>query len=449
MPVESIEQSDRSFAGAYPDGSASHQLLGSTFALVLAGGRGSRLKQLSERRAKPAVPFAGNLKVIDFTLSNCINSGLRRVAVLTQYKAQTLIRHVTHGWGFLDASLGEFVDVVPAQQRVDAGWYAGTADAVYQNLDLLRQAAPRYVMILAGDHVYKMDYSVMLAEHARRGAELSVACLEVPIEQATAFGVMRVNETGRVIEFNEKPARPASVPGRHGHALVSMGIYIFNAEFLYAELLRDAARSDSCHDFGADIIPRALARGQVHAHDFKDSCVNRIGEDPYWRDVGTLDAYWEANIDLISPHPELDLYDDAWPIRSLQHQLPPSKFVFDDEGRPGIAIDSLVASGCVVSGAQVRQSVLFSKVKVGEGSVIDDSLLLPGVQVGRHVVIRKAIIDKRCVVPDHLQVGVDPAEDRRYFTVSEKGVTLVTPDMLAEYAKGRHATSQTLMPMEV
>ena len=449
MPIHPNERLDRSPAGALSDRSASHHLLSSTIALILAGGRGSRLKQLSERRAKPAMPFAGNLKVIDFTLSNCINSGLRRVAVLTQYKAQTLIRHVTHGWGFLDASLGEFIDVVPAQQRVDAGWYSGTADAVYQNLDMLRLAAPRYVGILAGDHVYKMDYSVMLAEHVRTEADLSVACLEVPIEQASAFGVMRVNETGRVIEFNEKPAQPASVPGRRGHALASMGIYIFNADFLYRELLRDAARSDSCHDFGGDIIPRALSRGRVHAHDFKGSCVNRIGDQPYWRDVGTLDAYWEANIDLISPHPELDLYDDAWPIRSLQHQLPPSKFVFDDEGRPGIAIDSLVASGCIVSGAQVRQSVLFSKVKIGEGSVIDDSLLLPGVQVGRHVVIRKAIIDKRCVVPDHLQVGVDPAEDRRYFTVSEKGVTLVTPDMLAEYAKDRHATSQTLMPMEV
>lgn len=440
---------DRAAPGDSAGGASSHHLLGATIALVLAGGRGTRLKQLSEHRAKPAMPFAGNLKVIDFTLSNCINSGLRRVAVLTQYKAQTLIRHVTRGWGFLDASLGEFIDVVPAQQRIDAGWYAGTADAVYQNLDMLRQAAPRYVVILAGDHVYKMDYSVMLAEHARRGADLSIACLEVPVETASAFGVMRVNDAGRVIEFQEKPSQPACLPGRRGHALASMGIYIFNAEFLYAELLRDAARTDSFHDFGGDIIPRALVRGRVHAHDFKASCVSRTRELPYWRDVGTLDAYWEANIDLISTHPELDLYDDKWPIRSLQHQLPPSKFVLDDEGRPGIAIDSLVAAGCIVSGAQVRRSVLFSKVRIAEGSEISDSLLLPGAQIGRNVVIRRAIIDKRCVVPDNLQIGVNPTEDRRHFTVSEKGVTLVTPDMIAQCTKHRGCAPATSMSLAI
>ncbi len=449
MQANAIDHPDHALTECRAGGSASHHLLSATIALVLAGGRGSRLKQLSERRAKPAMPFAGNLKVIDFTLSNCINSGLRRVAVLTQYKAQTLIRHVTRGWGFLDASLGEFIDVVPAQQRVDAGWYSGTADAVYQNLDMLRQAAPRYVVILAGDHVYKMDYSIMLAEHVRRGADVSVACLEVPIEQASAFGVMRVNETGRVIEFHEKPAQPECMPERRGQALASMGIYIFNAAFLYSELLRDAARPDSCHDFGRDIIPRALVRGRVHAHDFKGSCVGRSGDLPYWRDVGTLDAYWEANIDLISPHPDLDLYDDAWPIRSLQHQLPPSKFVFDDEGRPGIAIDSLVASGCIVSGAQVRRSVLFSKVRIAEGSEISDSLLLPGAQIGRNVVIRRAIIDKRCVVPDNLQIGVNPTEDRRHFTVSEKGVTLVTPDMIAQCTKHRGCAPATSMSLAI
>ena len=340
MPDTTTDYRARSVAWG---SAAAHHLTASTFAVVLAGGRGSRLKQLTDWRAKPAMPFAGKLKIIDFALSNCINSGVRRVAVLTQYKAQSLIRHVTRGWGFLDASLGEFVDVVPAQQRVDTGWYSGTADAVFQNLDMLREADPEYVLVLAGDHVYKMDYGVMLAEHVRCGADATVACLEVPLEQASAFGVMRIDERARVVEFDEKPSRPLALPGGGDRALASMGIYVFNADFLYRELAHDAAQRGSCHDFGADILPRALERGHVHAHDFTASCVNMVGDRPYWRDVGTLDAYWEANMDLTQPQPELNLYDDAWPIRSLQHQLPPAKFVFDDEGRRGMAIDSLVA----------------------------------------------------------------------------------------------------------
>ena len=384
---------------AEPRDAVPNHLVRATYALVLAGGCGSRLKQLTRLRAKPAMPFAGTLKIIDFTLSNCINSGLRRVGVLTQYKAQSLIRHITRGWGFLDASLGEFVDVVPAQQQIDQGWYSGTANAVYQNLALLRAAAPRHVLVLAGDHVYKMDYSRLIAEHARRDADLTVACIEVPLAQAPALGVVSASTDGRILGFDEKPARPVAMAGRPDVALASMGIHVFNAGFLFSALGLDAADPRSSHDFGRDVIPRACAHAAVFAHDFTESCVNMIGTRPYWRDVGTLDAYWEANMDLTRPLPELNLYDDAWPIRGLQHQLPPAKFVFDDDGRRGTAIDSL---------------------------------LLPDVVVGRNVVLRRAIVDKHCVLPDGIKIGLCPAEDRSRFTVTEQGVTLVTPEMLGQ-----------------
>jgi glucose-1-phosphate adenylyltransferase len=415
----------------------SSRTLRSTYALVLAGGRGTRLKQLTDGRAKPAVPFAGNLRIIDFTLSNCINSGIRRVSVLTQYKAQSLIHHVTRAWGFLDPHRGEFVDVVPAQQRTGQGWYSGTADAVYQNLDLLRAADPEYVLVLAGDHVYKMDYGRIIAAHARVGAEVTVACVEVPLAQACAFGVMRVDDDGRVTAFAEKPASPMSIPGRPGVVLASMGVYVFDAAFLYRELCRDAVDPLSCHDFGGDIIPRVLARARVFAHDFSASCVTEAGAAPYWRDVGTLDSYWEANMDLIRARPELKPDDDAWPIRGLQESLPPSKFMFDEDRHRGMTIDSLVAGGCVVGGAVIRRSVLFSKVRVGDDSVVEDSLLLPNVTVGRNVVLRRAIVDERCALPDGIQIGVHPGEDRARFTVTEKGVTLVTPAMLAQGAPMR------------
>ena len=421
--------------GSHPaerGGLESSQLLRATYALVLAGGRGTRLKQLTDRRAKPAMPFAGQLKIIDFTLSNCINSGLRRVGVLTQYKAQSLIRHITRGFGFLDPGLGEFVDVIPAQQQIGEGWYCGTADAVYQNLGMLRDSQAQYVLVLAGDHVYKMDYGRILIDHVRRGADATLACVQVPMAQASAFGVMCVDDKGRVTAFDEKPTRPTAMPGCCDTVLASMGVYVFSAAFLHKELCSDAADPSSHHDFGCDIIPRALSRARVFAHDFADSCVNPGDTRPYWRDVGTIDAYWAANMDLIRPLPEMNLYDDAWPIRSVQDPLPPAKFVFDEEGRRGMAIDSLVASGCVVSGAAVRRSLLFSKVRVGDGSVIEDSLLLPGVVVGRNVVVKRAVIDKRCVLPDGIKIGVYPGEDAARFTVTEAGVTLVTPDMLAQ-----------------
>ncbi len=404
-----------------------------TYAVVLAGGRGSRLGALTDRRAKPAMPFAGKLKIIDFALSNCVNSGVRRIGVLTQYKSQSLIRHIERGWGFLAGNLGEYVDVVPAQQQQGERWYSGTANAVWQNLDLIREADPRHVLVLGGDHVYKMDYSVMLAEHAACDAEASVACLEVPIEQARDFGVMAVDGDDRVVAFDEKPERPRPLPDRPDRALASMGIYVFRAQTLFDELERDAADPASTHDFGHDLLPALVRAGRVHAHRFAASCVNVHEGRPYWRDVGTVDAYWEANMDLTHVVPELNLYDDEWPILSRQRQLPPAKFVFDEALRRGSAVDSLVSSGCIVSGAAVRRSILFSKVRVCEGSVIEDSLLLPDVSVGRDVRLSRVIVDKHVRVPDGFRAGLDAHADRqRGFFVSPGGITLVTAQMLGQ-----------------
>ena len=415
--------------------SAERALLRSTYAVVLAGGRGARLKGLTDNCAKPAIPFAGDLKIIDFTLSNCVNSGIQHVGVLTQYKSQSLIRHIMRGWALPDTGSGPGIDVVPAQQQIDEGWYCGTANAVYQNLDLLREAGARYVLVLAGDHVYKMDYGRMIAEHASQEADVTVACIEVPLEQASEFGVMRVDAGGQVVEFEEKPARPLAPPGGNGVVLASMGIYVFSAAFLYAELGRDAADRTSCHDFGRDIIPGLLSRARVVAHDFAASCVGAGDARPYWRDVGTLDAYWKANMDLTRPSPQLDLYQDAWPIRGARQHLPCAKFMLDDERRRGVAIDSLVAGGCIVSGATVRRSVLFSKVHIGDGSLVEDSLVLPDVVVGRNVVLRRAIVDTGCVLPDGIRVGVCASEDAARFTVTGQGVTLVTRAMLARCAQ--------------
>jgi glucose-1-phosphate adenylyltransferase len=407
-------------------------LIHGTYALVLAGGRGSRLRQLTDHRAKPAVPFAGTMRIIDFVLGNCVNSGLRRIGVLTQYKAQSLIRHVERSWGFLEASLGEYVDVVPAQQQLGEHWYSGTANAVLQNLDILRESKPARLVILGGDHVYKMDYSVLLTEHADSNADLTVACIEVPLEQACEFGVMAVDAQQRIVAFAEKPASPSPMADRPGHALCSMGIYAFKADFLIDQLERDAADPTSSHDFGKDIIPRLVRDGQarVMAHRFANSCVNMVGDQPYWRDVGTLDAYWKANIDLTHVVPELNLYDPSWPILGRQPHRPPAKFVFDEAARRGHAVDSLVSGGSIVSGALVRRSILFSRVLVAERSVVDDSVVLPNVRIGRGVSLRRTIVDKGCVLPDGFQAGLDIAHDRARFHVTERGITLVTRGML-------------------
>lgn len=405
-------------------------LANQTFVLVLAGGRGTRLQQLTDHRAKPAVPFAGTMRIVDFALGNCVNSGLRRIAVLTQYKAQSLIRHVERSWGFLEESLGEYVDIVPAQQQVGDGWYSGTANAVFQNLNILRDAQAAYVLVLGGDHVYKMDYSVMVEEHVARGADVTVACLDVPIEDARQLGVISMADDQRITGFVEKPDQPPPAPGRPGQALASMGIYVFNAQLLIDQLERDAADPLSSHDFGKDLIPALVGSARVFAHRFESSCVNMVGDRPYWRDVGTVDAYWEANLDLTLVQPSLNLYDPVWPMLGRQPHRPPAKFVFNEPHRRGVAIDSLVSAGCIVSGALVRSSILFYGVRVGEHSVVEESVVLPNVTIGQHVHLRRAIIDKHCVLPDGFSAGLHPEQDRKRFTVTERGITLVTRDML-------------------
>jgi glucose-1-phosphate adenylyltransferase len=413
--------------------SAAGSLARATQAMVLAGGRGERLGPLTDWRCKPATPFGGNFRIIDFTLSNCVNSGIRRVGILTQYKAQSLIRHVQRGWSTLDGRLGEFVELLPAQQRTNSGWYRGTADAVYQNLDLLRMLDPQYVLVLAGDHVYKMDYGCMLVEHAANGADLTIATIDVPAESASGFGVVGIDAARRVTAFVEKPLHPPTIPGQPGRSLASMGIYVFNAAFLYEHLICDADCANSNHDFAKDLIPQILQQGcRVYAHDFRESCVNIVAGRPYWRDVGTIDAFWEANLDLVRVTPELNLYDPDWPVWTYQEQLPPAKVVFDDDARRGTLLDSLVAGGCIVSGATVRRSLLYSSVRVNSWSLVEDSVVLPNVTIGRHTVVRRAVIDRYCQLPEGMQIGVDLEEDRRRFHVTENRVVLVTPDMLGQ-----------------
>lgn len=409
------------------------RLTRNTLALILAGGRGSRLKQLTAWRSKPAVPFGGKFRIIDFPLSNCINSGIRRIGVLTQYKAHSLILHIQKGWGFLRGEFGEFVELWPAQQRVaETAWYAGTADAVYQNLDIIRDHDPEYVLILAGDHVYKMDYGPMIAHHVESGADMTIACIEVEAERASAFGILGVDEEGRVRRFVEKPEHPETLPDRPTHCLASMGIYVFNRGFLFEQLYKDAHTPNSSHDFGKDVIPSVIKSYRVMTYRFRDP---RTGEQAYWRDVGTLDAFWEANLELIGVTPPLNLYDSKWPIWTYQEQLPPAKFVFDDDDRRGMAVDSMVSGGCIISGATVRHSLLFSNVRVNSYAQVIDSVVLPDVEIGRHCLIRRAIIDRFCRIPPGLKIGVDPEADRQAgFYVTEKGVTLVTPEMLGQEA---------------
>jgi glucose-1-phosphate adenylyltransferase len=414
-----------------------HQLVRRTIALVLAGGRGSRLKQLTDRRAKPAVYFGGKFRIIDFALSNCLNSGIRRMAVVTQYKSHSLMRHLQRGWSFLRAELNEMVDVLPAQQRMgDEHWYRGTADAVYQNLDIIqtRSTPHDYVVVLAGDHIYKMDYSVMLMDHVQRGLGCTVGCIEVPRMEATAFGVMAVDDERRIVEFLEKPADPPPMPGNPEVALASMGIYVFDSEYLYQLLEEDNANPDSSHDFGKDIIPRAVAQGRALAHPFGMSCVTRArrGSDAkiYWRDVGTIDAFWAANLDLASITPELDIYDTDWPIWTYQRQLPPAKFVLDRAGNHGMTVNTIISGGCIVSGSKVSSSVLFSGVRVHSFCEINEAVLLPDVQVGRGCRLSKVVIDRACVIPDEMVIGEDAEADAARFERTEGGVVLVTREML-------------------
>ncbi|MCP5407802.1 MAG: glucose-1-phosphate adenylyltransferase [Chromatiaceae bacterium] len=402
-----------------------------TIALVLAGGRGSRLYELTSWRAKPAVPFGGKFRIIDFPLSNTINSGIRRIGVLTQYKAHSLVAHLSLGWSGFKSELGEFVEVLPASQRVANDWYQGTADAIYQNLDIIRNHRPDYVLVLSGDHIYKMDYGTMLAYHTDCSADMTISCLEVPAEEAAgAFGVIEVNEDGRVIGFEEKPEQPKCIPGQPGICLASMGNYIFNTQFLYDQLILDADSEESEHDFGRNIIPKIITDHNIFAFPFRDQ---RTGKRAYWRDVGTLDAFWEANMELLSVTPELNLYDADWPILTYQGQLPPAKFVFNDDDRRGMAVDSMVSGGCVVSGAKLDRALLFSNVKVKSYTHVEKSVVLPSVTIGRHVRISKAIIDRGCNIPEGMIIGEDHEQDRQHgFRVTGKGVVLVTPDMLKQ-----------------
>ncbi|MFM2119745.1 MAG: glucose-phosphate adenylyltransferase [Pseudomonadota bacterium] len=406
-----------------------------TLALVLAGGRGSRLRDLTDRRAKPAVHFGGKFRIIDFALSNCLNSGMRRIGVITQYKSHSLLRHLQRGWSFLRNEMNEFVDLLPAQQRVDEeSWYRGTADAIYQNLDIIRNSTPPdYVLVLAGDHIYKMDYSIMLADHAVSGRGVTVGCIEVPREEAKGFGVMAVNEQRHITAFVEKPADPPPMPGQPDKSLASMGIYIFSADYLFRLLEEDANDPSSSHDFGKDLIPRAVREEQAFAHPFAMSAIaNPPYSHAYWRDVGTVDAYWAANLDLASTTPELNMYDRDWPIWTYQEQLPPAKFVHDEVGRRGEAINSLVSGGCIVSGSTVRNSVLFSNVLVRSYCQIRDAVILPDVQIGRGCRLKKVVIDRRCKLPEGLVVGEDPVEDARRFHRTEEGVVLITRKMLVQ-----------------
>ncbi len=407
------------------------RLTSGALAIIMAGGRGERLKQLTTGRAKPATPFGGKFRIIDFVLSNCVNSGIRQIAVLTQYKSQSLIEHVQRGWGYLRGEFGEFVDVIPAQQQIGAHWYRGTADAVYQNLDYIRTHRPKHVLVLAGDHIYTMDYGPMIAYHVEKHADITVGVVEVPRERAREYGVLSVTEFNRVVRFSEKPAEPEPIPGRPGTALASMGIYIFNADLLEELLTADAAREDTQRDFGRNIIPAAIEELQVFAYAFQDV---RTRAQAYWRDVGTLDAYYEANMELVYVRPELNIYDEEWPIWTYQLQRPPAKFILDEDGRRGMAVNAMVAGGCIISGALVRESLLFSDVRVEERSVVQASVVLPRVSVGRDCVVQRAILDEGCVVPDGMQIGVDLAADQSRFEVTAKGVVLVTPDMLRDPA---------------
>ena len=405
------------------------RLTGGTLAVIMAGGRGERLRDLTLNRCKPATPFGGKFRIIDFVLSNCVNSGIRQISILTQYKAQSLIQHVQHGWSYLRGEFGEFVEVVPAQQQLGPMWYRGTADAVHQNIELILAHRPKHVLVLAGDHIYKMDYGPMIAYHVEKGADITVGVVEVAARESRHYGVLTATEWNRVTRFSEKPTTPDTLPGRPDCILASMGIYVFNPRLLETVLAADAARDGSGHDFGKNILPDAIeAQRQVFAYPFQDV---KTRAQSYWRDVGTVDAFYDANLELVHVRPELNIYDEDWPIWTYQPQHPPAKFILDEDGRRGIAINSMVSGGCIISGAVVRESLLFSAVRVEERSSIHRSVILPHVQVGRGCEISGAILDQDCMIPDDTHIGVDRAVDARRFHVTEKGVVLVTADMLS------------------
>lgn len=412
-----------------PDERNISQLTASTVAIVLAGGKGSRLKALTQWRTKPSVPFGGKFRIIDFPLSNCINSGIRRISVLTQYKSHSLQRHLQRGWSFLSGQFGEFLEVLPAQQRTGEGWYKGTADAVYQNLDILRFHGPEYIVILAGDHIYKMDYGKMIAAHVRKGADITVGCIPVTMKEATEFGVMAINEDNRIVEFVEKPENPKAMPGNDAMALASMGIYVFSVQYMRDTLVADAKNENSTHDFGHDLIPDAIENANAFAFPFVDA---NTGAPDYWKDVGTIDAFWEANVNLASLEPDLNMYDPDWPIWTYQEQLAPAKFAFDDEERRGSAIDSLVSGGCLITGSRIARSVLFSNVRVHSYSSVKESVILPDVVIERNCHLKKCVVDKGTVIPEGTEIGLNLEEDAKLYDVSPEGVVLVTPEMFGQ-----------------
>ena len=427
------KKSPRAASGRYVS-----RLTSGALAVVMAGGRGERLHDLTLNRCKPATPFGGKFRIIDFVLSNCVNSGIRQIFLMTQYKGQSLIQHVQRGWSYLRGEFGEFVDVVPAQQQVGAHWYRGTADCVFQNLDLIRSHRPKHVLVLAGDHIYKMDYGPMVAYHVEKGADITVGVVEVSRDKAREFGVLSVTEWNRVTKFAEKPQQPEPIPGRPDVALASMGIYVFNGKLLDKLLVEDARDPKSSHDFGRNIIPPAIDNLQVFAYPFTDV---KTRAQNYWRDVGTVDAYYEANLELVHVAPELNLYDEEWPIWTYQLQQPSAKFVLDEDGRRGMAINSIVSGGCIISGAIVNQSLLFSNVHVDERSSVYRTVVLPNVKIGAGCTIRKAILDEGCEVPDGTQIGVDPVADAARFHITEGGVVLVTQEKLHPTAAGTVTTA--------
>ena len=405
------------------------RLTSGTLAIVMAGGRGERLKALTAHRCKPATPFGGRFRIVDFVLSNCVNSGIRQMYVMTQYKAHSLIQHIHHGWGYLRGEFGEFCEIIPAQQQIGETWYRGTADCVYQNLNLIKEQRPKHVLVLAGDHIYKMDYGPMIAYHVEKSADITVGVVEVPRMEAREFGVLTATEWNRVTRFTEKPPNPDPIAGRDNLSLASMGIYVFNTRLLERLLVEDAANANSAHDFGKSIIPPAIDKLQVFAYPFQDV---RTRAQSYWRDVGHVDAYYEANIELVHASPELNIYDEVWPIWSYPGQRPPAKFVLDEEGRRGMAVNSMVSAGSIISGAYVSQSLLFSSVRIDERSHVERSVILPNVDIGKNCVVHRAIIDEGCEIPDGMRIGIDAAEDAKRFHITEKGIVLVTADMLRD-----------------